>query len=309
MTKTTQSRRQFLASSAIGAMAAGGAGALLPKQTSATSKLPGSSPLAARGNKLSVAGYSYRSLLNIDDPKLTMEEFFDDCAAMGVEGVEPTSYYFAEDVSIADMRNTKAEAFRRGLDISGTAIRCDFCFPVGSKRAQEVAHVKRWIELADAMDAPTIRIFSGGIKSDQSEEEAYQLAVDGINECCEYAGKYGVILGLENHGGLSATAENLLQFRADVPSPWFGINLDTGNFHSADVYGDLAKVAPHACNVQFKVSIQQEGESKQPADMERIAKILADAGYPGYVVLEFEEPGDPREHCPKLIEQMRAAFQ
>ena len=57
---------------------------------------------------------------------------------------------------------------------------------------------------------------------------------------------------------------------------WFGVNLDTGNFHTADPYGDLAKCAPYAVNVQVKVDMFPNNK-KEPADLARVVKILRDA--------------------------------
>ncbi|MCA9206425.1 MAG: sugar phosphate isomerase/epimerase, partial [Planctomycetales bacterium] len=106
-----------------------------------------------------------------------------------------------------------------------------------------------------------------------------------------------------------ATAEGLLRFVHDVKSPWFGVNLDGGNFHTEDVYGDLAKVAPYALNVQVKVVISCPDKQKQPTDYARLAKILRDANYRGYIVLEYEESGDPRQECPKFLDEIRTAFE
>ncbi|MEC8159951.1 MAG: TIM barrel protein, partial [Planctomycetota bacterium] len=106
----------------------------------------------------------------------------------------------------------------------------------------------------------------------------------------------------------TATAEGLLRFVNDIQSPWFGVNLDTGNFHSKDVYKDLAKVAPHAVNVQVKVVIAPQGQPRQPTDFRRIAAILNEVGYSGYTVLEYEEKGNPREECPRYLDQMREAL-
>jgi sugar phosphate isomerase/epimerase len=132
--------------------------------------------------------------------------------------------------------------------------------------------------------------------------------VDAIEECCEYAGKYGVFLALENHGGLTSKVDDMLAIIRDVNSPWFGVNMDTGNFHSSDIYGDLAKLAPYTLNVQVKVMIHPAGKSDQPSDFGQLATILRTAGYRGYIVLEFEESGDPREECKTYIEQIREAF-
>ena len=100
----------------------------------------------------------------------------------------------------------------------------------------------------------------------------------------------------------------MLEIVKAVRSPWFGVNLDTGNFHSKDVYAELAQLAPYAMNVQIKVVVQPEGGGKQPADYSRLASILKDSGYRGYIVLEYEENEDPREACPRHVEELRRAF-
>jgi sugar phosphate isomerase/epimerase len=258
--------------------------------------------------KLSMAAYSYRDLLQGNPPRLTLVDFIDDCAKFGLHGTELTSYYFPEVPTKAYLRELKGEAFRRGLDISGTAVGNDFCFPLGERRNQEIAHVKRWIEYADTMDAPVIRIFSGDAKPGQSAKDAHRLAVEAIEECCEHAGKHGVFLALENHGGLTDTVGGMLEIVRDVNSPWFGVNMDTGNFRSADIYGDLVQLAPYTLNVQLKVAIHPAAEPVQPSDFDRLAKILRTAGYRGYIVLEFEETGDPRTECKQYIQQIREAF-
>ncbi|REK12271.1 MAG: sugar phosphate isomerase/epimerase [Planctomycetota bacterium] len=267
-------------------------------------------PIKRNGNsffKFSLAAYSYRGLLTAKSPQFTLDDFIADCAEMGLEGTELTSYYFPAEPTPEYLRHLKQHSFLLGLDISGTAVRNDFCFPAGEKRDAELAHVKRWVDYAEIMSAPVIRIFSGHAHG-TSDKEAHRLAVEGIEECCQYAGEHGVYLALENHGGLTTTADGLLALVRDVQSPWFGVNLDTGNFRSADPYADLARLAPYAVNVQVKVSIHPEGGKRQQADFSRLAQIVGDAGYRGYIVLEFEEREDPREACPRYMDELRGAF-
>jgi sugar phosphate isomerase/epimerase len=292
-------RRGFLVSTLAGAAAF--------SQTTASAV----EPIVRTGGhhfKLSMAAYSYRDLLQAKPPKLTLIDFIDDCAKFGLDGTELTSYYLPQPPTEKYLRQLKGEAFRRGLDISGTAVGNNFCFPPGTERDQQIASVKRWIEYADMMDAPVIRIFAGTSKPGVTADKSRRLAVEAIEDCCEHAAKYGIFLALENHGGITAEADDVLALVRDVESPWFGVNLDTGNFHTTDVYGDLEKLAPYSINVQVKASITPAGETKQPTDFKRLAKILQDAGYRGYIVLEFEESGDPRTECRRYIEQMRAAF-
>jgi sugar phosphate isomerase/epimerase len=257
--------------------------------------------------KFSLAAYSYRDLLNAQPPKRTLDDFIVDCAKMGLQGTELTSYYFPKEPSLEYLRHIKQLCFRLGLDVSGTAVGNDFCHPAGDKRDSEIKHVKQWIDYAEILGAPVIRIFSG-TPHGTSEPEAHRLAVEAIEQCCQYAGEHGVCLALENHGGLTTQVDGLLALVRDVKSPWFGVNLDTGNFRSADVYADIERVAPYAINVQVKVSIEPAAGKRQHGDFRRVARILADAGYRGYVVLEFEEPEDPLTACPRYVDEMRQAF-
>lgn len=268
-------------------------------------------PIARNGQpkfKLSLAAYSYRDLFAAKEGKLALPDFISDCAKFGVEGTELTSYYFPTPAPPEYLRSLRKQCFQLGLDVSGTAVGNDFGFPAGEKRQEQIASVKRWIENAEILGAPVIRIFAGHAKPDVAPAQSHSLMVSAIEECCDYAGKHGVHLALENHGGPTATAEGLLAFVRDVQSPWFGVNLDTGNFHSEDVYAEMAKVAPYALNVQVKVVVSGPDGKKKDSDFKRIAKILRDAHYRGYVVLEFEEKGNPREECPKYLDQLREAL-
>ncbi len=260
--------------------------------------------------KYSLAAYSYRDLLNSKSAseKLTLEDFIDDCAKLDLEGTELTSYYFPDDPTPEYLRGLRRQCFLAGLEVSGTAVGNDFCFPAGEKRDAEIAGVKRWVDRAAILGAPVIRIFSGRPHG-TSEDEARKLAVSAIEECCQYAGEHGVMLALENHGGLTATADGLLDLVKAVQSPSFGVNLDTGNFHSDDPYAELAQLAPYAVNVQVKVSMTPAGGQRQRADFGRLARIVADAGYRGYIVLEFEENESPRDACRRYVDEMRTAFE
>ncbi|MAD80268.1 MAG: xylose isomerase [Planctomycetaceae bacterium] len=303
-------RRSFFQSAAACCV-----GAALPGALSSVAS--GSRPILRNGSpkfKFSLAAYSYRSLLkkkNAKDEKeakLKLSDFIDDCAKMQLEGTELTSYYFPDPVTPEYLRALKQQCFRLGLDVSGTAVGNDFGHPPGEERDRQIHALKKWIDHAEILGAPVIRVFAGHVKKDIAPEMAHKLMVSGLEECCDYAGRHGVHLALENHGGPTSTATGLLGFVSDVQSPWFGVNLDTGNFHTEDIYGDLAKVAAHAINVQVKVVVSGPNRVKQPADFPRIAKILRNVNYRGYIVLEYEESEDPRTTCPPYIEQLRKAF-
>ncbi|QDU37979.1 Xylose isomerase-like TIM barrel [Maioricimonas rarisocia] len=302
------SRRLWLASSA----AALGSTLL---QGSSGAPLAAAEPPTRTGRpfmKLSLAAYSFNRYLPRNWPKprsgnptMTLEDFVDYCAEQDLDATELTSYYFPADVTNEYLMSIKNQTFRLGLDISGTAIGNDFCLPEGPDREFQLEMTRKWIDYAALMGAPVIRIFAGKVPKGETEEVALDRCVEGINQSLDYAATKGVVLALENHGGITATPEQLLRIVERVNnSPWFGINFDSGNFRTDDPYGDLEKIAPYAVNAQVKVAITAGGE-KQEADLPRIVGILQDAGYRGYLVLEYEEKEDPREAIPRYLEQLR----
>jgi sugar phosphate isomerase/epimerase len=264
--------------------------------------------------KLSLAAYSFNRFLPKNWPKpsksqptMSIENFVDFCAAMDLDGTELTSYYFPVELTPAYLASLKERAFRLGLDISGTAIGNDFCLADGPAREFELGMTRKWIDYAAMLGAPVIRIFAGDTPKGDTEAAALQRCIAGIETSLEYAAEKGVALAIENHGGITSTAEQLLRIvKAVKPSPWFGVNFDSGNFHSSDPYAEMELIAPYALNAQVKVSITPAGGKKEPADLERVVGILKSAGYRGYLVLEYEEDADPREAVPITLKTLKS---
>jgi sugar phosphate isomerase/epimerase len=298
------SRRQFLHSTLLAAAAAPFAGAMEPLLRVGPAHL-----------RLGLAAYSFRDYFvdsthkqageNIER-NLTMEKFLDHCAEWGVDGAELTSYYFPKDVTDAQLAAIRGRAHVLGISVSGTSVGNTFTHPPGADRDKEIAGVKQWIDRAVVLGAPHIRVFAGGIPKGGTMAEAKKTCVEQLEECAEYAGRHGIFLGIENHGGIVANAPDLLDIIKAVKSPWVGINLDSGNFHSEDPYADFAKCAPYAVNVQIKTEIQVKGaKEKSPADLARIVKLLRDARYQGWVTLEYEAKEDPWKAVPETLAKLR----
>ena len=257
--------------------------------------------------RLSLAAYSYRKYLDLKikpKPPMTLFEFADLAAEMGLPAIEPTAYYFA-DTSADYLAGLKGHCTRLGLDISGTAIGNDFCVADPKKLKEQIAHTKKWVEHASLIGAKTIRIFAGTLPKGDSEEKARGRCVEAIQESCDYAAKFGIFLALENHGGITARAEQILAIVQAVKHDWFGVNWDTGNFRTEDPYGDLQKLAPYAVTVQMKTEIQVAGKKKEDADLSRLFGILRSVSYRGYVALEYEADEDPKTAIPRHIEAMK----
>jgi sugar phosphate isomerase/epimerase len=258
--------------------------------------------------KLSIAAYSFRDSLQPKSGTPTMDlfQFVDFAADHGLDGVELTSYYFPKQVKPDFLHKLKQYSFTAGLDVSGTSVGNNFCVDPGPKREEQLALVRTWVDNAAELDAPVIRIFAGTKGRDQSEDQAVERCIECIKLSLPYAIEKGVTLALENHGGITATPDQILRLVKAVDGPNFGVNLDTGNFHTADPYADLARLAPYAVNVQVKTEISAEKKPKQDADLAREIAILRDAKYSGYVVLEYEAKEDPYVAIPRHLKTLRS---
>ncbi len=256
--------------------------------------------------KLSLAAYSFRQYLDFKNPKMDMFGFVDFAADQALDAVEPTSYWFPEGYDAAYFHKLQQYAFLRGLDISGTAIRNDFCLPPGPRRDADLRQIKVWIDHAAELTAPVIRVFGGTVPRGEDEEAVARRVVEGIESLLPHAVAKGITLALENHGGITATPKQLLRLVQAVKAPdgGFGVNLDTGNFHGDDPYAEIAQLAPYAVNVQVKTEISRKGK-KEDADLSKIVDILRDARYSGYVVLEYEAAEDPMKAVPRHLKRLR----
>jgi sugar phosphate isomerase/epimerase len=254
--------------------------------------------------KLSLAAYSFRQWLDLKKKEMTLAHFIDLAATYPLDAVELTAYYF-ENTTPEYLAGLKGRATRLGLDISGTAVGNNFCVAEPDELKKQVDMVKQWIEHTSLLGGKTIRIFAGNVKKGQDEQAAIKQTVASIQEVCAHAAKYGVILALENHGGITSTPEQLLGLVKAVQSDWLAINLDSGNFQTDDPYGDLAKIAPYAAIAQFKTEIKPKGKAPEEADLARLTEMMRKVNYKGYVALEYEAKGDPKVEVPKYLAQMR----
>lgn len=289
----TVSRRDFLRSAAIAGLTPGMAAAIDPI------KRPGPKP----DLKLSLAAYSFRKYLDLKKPSMTLFEFIDFAADLPLDAVELTSYYFAETTD-AYLDKLKAHAAKKKLAISGVPVGNTFTVKDEARRRREIQSVKDWTARAAKLGAKTVRIFAGNLEKGETLETAQQRVVDAMNECCEVAEKLGVYLALENHGGITATPEQLLALVKPVKSPALGVNIDTGNFHTPDPYADIAKIAPYGVVAQVKTEVYPH-KKKEEADLGRVVKILKDANFHGYVALEFEAAEEPKAAVPRYVKELR----
>ncbi len=234
---------------------------------------------------------------------MTYEDLVRLAVEHGVDGLDLTVYWFpsTSDDFLLPLRRL---AYKNAVEIYSLSIRTDLCRAEPEAREKEVAEVRRWVDVAEKLGAGHIRVFGGNVPRNRTEDEAVTWVVEALRRGAEYAGRKGVILGLENHGGITARAERVLEIVRKTDSPWVGINLDTGNFRE-DPYAQIEMCVPYAVNVQVKSEVRGAGGRPEPQDWERIGALLARAGYRGYLALEYEAAEDPATAMPRLLAALR----
>jgi len=285
-------RRRFLASSA--AAVAAPAFAIEPV------KRPGPKP----DLKLSLAAYSYRQALDLKKPKMTLFDFIDLAGKLPLDAVELTSYYWAETTDDY-IEKLKAHAAKNKLAVSGVPIGNNFCVSDSAKLKMQLDTAKAWVTRAGKLGAKTVRIFAGNLEKGDTLAAAQKRVVAAIEELAVTAEKAGVMLALENHGGITATPEQLLALVKPVTSKQVGVNIDTGNFRTDDPYADVAKIAPYGVVSQVKTEITPKGKKTEEADLKKVIDILKAANFHGFVTLEYEAKEDATVAVPKYVKGLR----
>ena len=311
----TFDRRKFLKTVSAGAIGAGGVSSMMMPSAAIASPFQkkiqtSDSPvfnlgLAAYSFKPHFAFYKGKPVEPLDGKSIDMFQFIDYCADQNC-AAELTSYFFPPDADEAYFRKIKRHAFVNGVPIVGTAIGNNFTLEKGEKLDKQIADAKLWIDRAVQMGAPHIRFFAGKRKEVEEAPDRMKNAIEAVQECVDYAAKAGVFIGVENHGNL--TADHVIQIISSIESDWLGVNLDSGNFVTGDVYDEMARCAPYAINVQIKVKMKTETKGvKIDCDIPRVANIIKESNYRGFIVMEYEEE-KPFEKVPGAMDVLRKNF-
>lgn len=251
--------------------------------------------------RVSCAAYSFRQYLQ--NGEMSLEDFIRKGYEMGLDGVELTSYYFPT-TDLDYLKRLKRLALSYGLDIAGTAIGGSFALPEG-ERAEQVALAKEWVDVSVTLGAPCLRVFGGRVPEGHTEEEAVGWCVAGLKEAAEYAEERGVVLALENHGGITATSERVRQLVEGVGSDWVRVNLDLGNYRE-EPYRQIAETVPYAVTTHVKTQWRDPSGQRFLLDYPRVVRILRDEGYKGYLSIEYEAEEDPILAVPRFAGYLKS---
>jgi len=285
----------------MGALAGAGSqwlGSTAAAQSSATEKMN-----VAKMPRFFVGccAYSYDHALR--KGTMTIEDFIQKAVELRVDGVDMTAYYLkSTDPEYLD--GLRHLAYKNALPFSGSACGVSMVQADSSKRAQSLTEIKKWVDVTDRLGASHLRVFAGELPSGMTLQQGIDWTVETMKAATDYSGKKGIMLGVEDHNGVTQHADVCLEIMHRVNSPYAGINLDVTNFiptPTQDVYAQIAACIPYATNTHIRDRFEY---NQSPVDLDRVWRLFAQAGFKGYMSAEYEGP-DSDTDVPKLVGQIR----
>lgn len=290
-------RRHFLASSAAAVALSASSRWSLGQDTAPN-----------KAYKISLAQWSLHKPLfakeidNLDFAKVAKERF-------GIDGVEYVNQFFKDKAKDAkyleEMKKRTSD-----LGVANVLIMIDGEGGLGNsdaaKRTTAVENHYKWVDAAKYLGCHSIRV---NAETDKPYEEGSKLAADGLRRLSEYAKPLGINVIVENHGGLSSNGKWLSETIRATGMENCGTLPDFGNFYDYDRYQGVTDLMPLAKAVSAKSYDFDEQGNESKIDFAKMMKIVLDAGYRGWVGIEYEgsrlSPDDGIKATKKLLEKIR----
>ena len=213
----------------------------------------------------------------------------------GLDAVEYVNQFFADRARdqawLARLRRGAEAAGVRSLLImvDGEGALGD---PDPAARAEAVENHRKWLDAASSLGCHSIRV---NAQSRGGREEQARLAADGLRGVCEHAESHELNVLVENHGGLSSDGAWLSDVIERTDHRLAGTLPDFGNFRIStdpvlwyDRYEGVRELMPYAEAVSAKSHAFDAHGRETDTDYARMMRIVLDAGYRGYVGIEYE---------------------
>lgn len=227
-------------------------------------------------------------LTNLDFPKVARNEF-------DLEAVEYVNSFFKDKAEDEDYLK-ELQKTCEGEGVRSLLIMCDgegnLGDPDAAARGRAVRNHHKWVSAAKHLGCHSIRV-NAATGNTGSFEEQQKRAVDGLRQLSEYAAGHDINVIVENHGGLSSNGAWLAGVMKAVDLPNCGTLPDFGNFRIGndkqyDRYQGIEELMPFAKGVSAKSYDFDDDGNETTIDYTRMLKIVRDAGYRGYVGIEYE---------------------
>lgn len=267
-------------------------------------------PLTQNRLQYSLNAFSFNSQLRSGE--MSFFDMMEFAAEIGLNAVDLTGYYFPSYPEVpedTELFQLKRKALELGLNISWTGVRNNFVNPDPTGRAADRELIRKWLTISSSLGASIMRVFTGSQTYEGfTKVEVKDWLVDEFKTCAGYGEEKGVIVGLQNHNEFLFDSSEVIDILKRVDSEWFGLILDIGSLHSKDPYAEIEKLAPYANYWFIKEHVFPNG-TRTPVDMNKIAFIIKNQGYQGYVSFESLSEGDPKQLISSMFNLFKRAYE
>jgi L-ribulose-5-phosphate 3-epimerase len=250
------------------------------------------------GNILSCENWSFRDLIRAGklDP-LTIPAFYKE---QGIPGISYNDMFF-KTVDDAYIDQVKAAVHTAGRVVTSYIIEGNLAMADESKRAAQVEADKKKMRAAKRLGAPIVRINVGNTGAEKADDTlGIERVIKVFNaELVPLAKELHLKISIENHGGVSKTAANVVKIIKATDPKWVGALVDFGNFPAESRYDEVALVAPYAFVTHVKVNVFDDKGEAAEYDFPRVLGIMKKNHYKGPISIEYEGKGDPVEGVQK----------
>lgn len=247
--------------------------------------------------KISLAQWSLNKAIfggqmnNLDFPAVAKKTY-------GISAVEYVNQFFKDKANDSTyLADLKQRCDDNG--VTSVLIMCDGEGHLGeinaNKRKVAVDNHKKWVDAAKFLGCHSIRVNAYG---EGAREEVAKAATEGLTTLAEFAKTSDINVIVENHGGFSSDGQWLASVIENTKMANCGTLPDFGNFclkyadkacqEWYDRYKGIAEMMPYAKGVSAKANEFDEQGNCVETDYNKMLKIVKDAGYTGYIGIEYE---------------------
>lgn len=196
----------------------------------------------------------------------------------------------------------------KGLQFVGLGSSANLHFAEGAEREKNLAEARSFIDLAQQINCPYVRVFPNRFPKEQDRNTTIGLIVKGLLELGDYAKGKNVSVLMETHGDV-VKIEDLEKIMRSATHPNIGLVWDISNMWTvtkeppAEAYKKLKKYIRHthikdAKLADDKLQYKLLGQGDVPI-FEAIG-ALSKGGYKGYYSFEWEKMWHPEIAEPEI---------
>jgi sugar phosphate isomerase/epimerase len=253
--------------------------------------------------EIGIGSWSLRNLIRsgelslVDYPRFVKEEF-------GVKYVELSQQHFASVDSqyLSKIRQSLDEAEVAVLNVPVDL--GDISNPNDRDRQHDIRVLELWIDIAAYLRSSAVRVNTGK----HQDEAGFQRTVASLRHLAEYCAERGLVLVLENHGGISSDPASIERLFKEVGKGNFRSCPDFGNFREEQRLEGLRVISQYAFLAHAKTYDFEPNGEFSAFDFGSCMKVLKESGFDGVVSVEFEGKGNQVSGVRQSIELMKKTW-